>query len=299
MENFIIGQYGNFDLSKQTREYKDSFWGVEACLMNSEQDVLCLNQHRIEKGVNIGIHFPLRSGQWEHRDPQYLSKCLDTRNQSYTYMENEFEYSKQIEPNYILMHYPKPVILDDNVDWIGWNWKFADQSEYYYESEYNFETFRKESEVFFKWFSYKANEGKFKPIIELDAIPTYIYKTNLLNELLEKNPTINICIDLGRLHLQHMIDENFDSFSFLESIVEYISEVHLWNIQVTDKLYNSHHPALPTLDIKDGWADIEKYFKILRKNERKFKILFEHQSDRISENELDECYKWISKLYKK
>ena len=147
--------------------------------------------------------------------------------------------------------------------------------------------------------SLKAAENNFIPVIELDAIPTYIYETDMLIQLLEKYPNIRLCMDIGRLHLQHMIDENFNSFKFLESVVHYVSEIHLWNIQVADKLYNSHHPALPTLEPSKGWADIEKYFAILSKANTKHKILFEHRSDVISDSELEECYEWIFSMCNK
>jgi len=299
MENFLIGHHNCFDEDKQARDYRESFWGVEACLMKSEEDVQLLHKYKTEKQFNIGIHFPLRAGQWNHRDPQYLSNCNEIRNQSYNYMSAEIEYAKQIDPNYILLHYPKPVILDERVDWHGRQWRFGDESEYFFESECDIDTFRKRSEDFFEWFSLKATENNFIPVIELDAIPTYIYETDMLIQLLEKYPNIRLCMDIGRLHLQHMIDENFNSFKFLESVVHYVSEIHLWNIQVADKLYNSHHPALPTLEPSKGWADIEKYFAILSKANTKHKILFEHRSDVISDSELEECYEWIFSMCNK
>ena len=61
---------------------------------------------------------------------------------------------KQIKPQYILFHYPKPVILKENFDMK--NWRFSDSSEYTYESEYPYEEFKKNSEYLFKWLSEKS-----------------------------------------------------------------------------------------------------------------------------------------------
>lgn len=296
MKDFIIGHHGHFSKDKQLRDYRENFWGVEACLIESDADIQKLHELKKSGEINIGIHFPLKSGQWGHRDPQYLSNCSQIREESYTYMLNDINRAVEIEPEYILLHYPKPVILDERVDWHGWKWKFAHESEYCYEKEYDYETFLSRSKEFFKWFSEMAYKNNFIPILELDTIPRYLYETDMLTDLLKTYPNIKLCADIGRLHIQDMIDENFDSFKFLENIVDYIDEVHLWNIQVQKGLYNSHFPALSMLDPKDGWADVEKYFKLLNKNNNKFKVLFEHRSDLISDEELDDCYDWIKSM---
>lgn len=80
--------------------------------------------------------------------PQYLSKDNTTYDESINYMENEFKRAEELNPNYILLHYPKPVILDDNVDWSSW--RFYDDTEYYYESEISYRFFQERSRNFFK-----------------------------------------------------------------------------------------------------------------------------------------------------
>lgn len=297
MDNFLIGHYGIFDRDKQNRDYLDIFWGVEACMIKSEDDIRALHDYRIANNVNLGIHFPLRADTWILRDPQYLSNDGKIKLESYEYMRKEFEYVSQFNPEYILIHYPKPVILDDRVNWLGWGWWFSHDSEYCYMSNIEMNTFKERSEEFFKWFVEQSKIYRFKPVIELDAIPPYVYNSDLFIDLLNKYNEITVFADIGRLHFQNMIDENFDSYKFLESIVPYISGVHLWNVKVTDKVSQSHYPALQDLNIADGWADVEQYFKILNRSSRKLKILFEHKSELISSGELMDCYNWISKLY--
>lgn len=297
MDNFLIGQYGIFDEKKQSRDYRSMFWGIEACMLGSEEEVEKLYEWKREHGRNIGIHFPLRAGRWEHRDPQYLSNSVDVRETSYMYMEREFRFASRVQPEYILVHYPKPVILDDHVEWFDWNWKFGHESEYMKIDELNEAMFKERSETFFEWFSQKAQEYGFKPVIELDAVPLYLSKTEFLFEMLDRYPMIEVCMDLGRLHLQESIDDQFDSFDFLRRIADRVAEVHLWNIQVTDRVSHSHYPALPSLEPSEGWADIKKYLEILREKNQPFRILFEHNSSAISDSELEECYDWIDRLY--
>ena len=59
---------------------------------------------------------------------------------------------------------------------------------------------------------------------------------------------------------------------------------------------NNHFPALPNLKVEDGWAPIEEYLRIIAKENANVKVMFEHRSDLISDEELEQCYSWISKL---
>ena len=94
----MIGQFGRFDENKQKRDFKDNFFGVEACLMESEDEINKLVKEAKDNNFNIGVHFPLRAGKWRLRDPQFLSKDEEVKEISYQYMRNEFEYLKKIKP---------------------------------------------------------------------------------------------------------------------------------------------------------------------------------------------------------
>lgn len=294
MGRFMIGQFNRYDEDKQKRDFRDDFFGVEVCQMESEEDVDAINMVSKNDDFALGIHFPLRANQWRLRDPQYLSKIAEVEYESFHYMEREFKYSGKITPYYILIHYPKPVIIDDGVDWS--RWRFADDTEYYYESTYEFELFEERSEKFFRWLSDKAKEYNFIPILELDAVNKYIYKTDLLERLLDRHTNIRLCLDIGRVHLQDMIDDNFRGYEFVEKFAKFTELVHLWNVQVETNLKNSHFPVLPSQDSADGWADVQHYMDIITKHNSEFKILFEHRSDLISDKELVECYEWIKSM---
>ena len=212
-------------------------------------------------------------------------------------MQNEFEYLKKIKPKYVIMHYPKPVLLDDSVDWS--NWRFADETEYYFESKYSFEELKNKSEELFKYLTEISIKNDIVPVLELDALNSYIYDTDLLETLLNKYPRVRICLDIGRLHLQEKIDENFDSFKLTRKLAKYAEVIHLWNVKVSGNLTNNHYPTLPNLNPEDGWADIKRYLTIIREENNHCKFLFEHRSDLITDEELESCYNWINELINK
>lgn len=294
MNRFMIGQFGNFNRAKYVRDLRTHFFGVEACLIESKEDIQCLLQQLSKDGLSFSVHFPLRTKQWKYRDPQYLSQDEKQREDSYEFLNSELEYIAKLNPSYVLLHYPKPVILDDRVDWS--NWRFADKTEYYYESQYTYKEFEDRSRAFFQWISEKAKELNFLIVLELDGVNQYIYDTDLLEELLLKYNNIKLCLDVGRLHLQEKLDVNFDSFSFTKRFSKFAEVVHLWNVKISSNLEHSHFPILPGQDPEEGWANVEKYISIIKENNKTCKFLFEHQSDKISDEELEQCYRFIEKL---
>jgi len=136
MKRFMIGQFDRFDINRQNRDFRDYFMGIEVNQMESLAELEILKENIRHRNLNLGIHFPLLKNQWRTRDPQYLSKDNRIYEESINYMEKEFARAEELNPDYILLHYPKPVILDDNVDWSSW--RFSDATEYYYESEVSF-----------------------------------------------------------------------------------------------------------------------------------------------------------------
>jgi len=155
MNNFMIGMHGKFDYKKFNRDFRKGFYGIEVCLFEDENDIEILSKEAERNDFKFGIHFPLRAGISRVRDPQFLSLDEEVKNSAYNRIEDELIYMKQknITPQYILFHYPKPVILKENFDLD--NWRFYDRSEYTYESQYPYEEFKKNSECLFKWLSQK------------------------------------------------------------------------------------------------------------------------------------------------
>lgn len=296
MNRFMIGQYGAFDYNKYHRDFKQGFYGIEACLFAHENDTTSLLQESREVGFRIGVHFPLRARKSKLRDALFLSNDNETRNQAYEIVQQELDYLLTLKPTYILFHYPKPVILDDRVDWSSW--RFGDDSEFEYESLYSFQEFKAKSDSFFAWLSKKGQEYQFTPVLEFDALNKYIYEEDYLVRLLEEYNNIKLCLDTARLYLQDRIDPCCDSQSIIKTYARFAEVVHLSNIQINDEnhIIKSRHPVLPKLNPQDGWAPIEEYLQIINQENPEVKIMFEHRSDLVTDDELMECYRWVDGL---
>jgi sugar phosphate isomerase/epimerase len=291
MKRFMIGQFDRFDINRQNRDFREHFWGIEVNQIESLGELQILKDNITDRNLKVGIHFPLLKNQWRARDPQYLSKDNRTYEESINYMDSEFARSEEFNPDYILLHYPKPVILDDNVDWSSW--RFNDDTEYYYESEISYKYFEERSRNFFKILSEQGKKYNFTPVLELDGLNKYVYETNLLEDLLNEYPNIKLCLDFGRIHLQDCMDDNFIGQKIIEKFGKYTHLVHLWNAKVDG---DGHYPALKSLKVEDGWGDMKNYFKALNEVNDNYKVLFEHKSHLISDVELEECYQWAHEL---
>ncbi len=294
MKRLMIGQFDKFDIKKQNRDFRDYFFGIEVNQMESLNELQILKENITNRSLKIGIHFPLLKNQWRARDPQYLSKDKATYEESIGYMESEFARAEEFNPDYILLHYPKPVILDDNVDWSSW--RFYDNTEYYYESEIAYNYFEERSRDFFKLLSEQGKKYNFTPVLELDALNKYVYETNLLESLLDQFPDIKLCLDFGRMHMQACIDDNFIWTDIVRRFGKYVHLIHLWNAKIGS---NGHYPALKSLKVEEGWGDMKQYFKVLNEVNNNYKVLFEHNSSLISDEELEECYQWVNELVNK
>jgi hypothetical protein len=295
MNNFMIGQYGKYDFDKFLRDYRKDFYGIEAFMLNTEEEIDNLVAESRKNGFNLGIHFPLRAWVHKLRDPRFLSNIDSVRNDAFRCIEDELKYirQKKIKPKHIIFHYPKPVILDGNIDWRSW--RLAD-NEYVFESEYSCNEFTKRSEYLFEWLSEKSYEFDFIPILELDAISKYIYKTSILEELLDRFERIRLCLDTSRLHIQDKTDDLFDPKDIIRRFLKYTDEIHLSNLKFRDYVECNHFPALPELSTSEGWADIDAFLRIIRQNHPNVRIMFEHRSDLITDEELESCYSWVNEL---
>ncbi|RAU91696.1 hypothetical protein [Paenibacillus sp. YN15] len=53
--SFLIGQYGGFDAAKQIRDFRRGFYGVEACLLQTEEDRQKQAAEAKRQGFRTGI----------------------------------------------------------------------------------------------------------------------------------------------------------------------------------------------------------------------------------------------------
>ncbi|RXZ78815.1 sugar phosphate isomerase/epimerase [Paenibacillaceae bacterium] len=295
MNRFMIGQYGAFDENKYIQDFKAGFYGVEACLMPEDEIDKLLARSQAD-GFRIGVHFPLRAGVSKLRDALFLSKDRTVRMQAYDLVERELAFLAAMRPEYVLFHYPKPVILDDRVDWS--EWRFADRSEYEFESSYSLDELNEMSEALFVWLSSKGDEYHFTPVLEFDALNLYVYEDSFLEQLLEQHNTIRLCLDTARLYLQERLDPFFDSKAVIRRYAKFAATIHLSNMQINEnnRIIHSRYPVLPTQDPHEGWAPIEAYLQIIKQENKSAKIMFEHRSDLVNEDELWQCYQWVDGL---
>lgn len=247
-------------------------------------------------GFKYGFHFAPRAGQHDSRDALFMSSDENTREEAFRFIEQELEFlrDKQLTPEYVLFHYPKPVRLDPQKDW--GLWYFDNEAEYEWESEHSNLSFEARSEEVFQRLSHYGEQYGFTPVLEFDAVRSVIVETDLLIRLLEKYPSIRICLDTARLFLQSLTDPDFDAMKVIRKYTPYAKLIHLSNARYTDNAVLRHHPVLPRLSPIDGWAPIEDYLIAIRELNSDVLILFEHQSDRITDAELAECYEWVDGL---
>ncbi|MCC3372609.1 sugar phosphate isomerase/epimerase [Cohnella sp. REN36] len=298
MNRFLIGQYGGFDEAKYRRDFKPGFYGIEACLFERDDEVERLRREAEAAGFRIGVHFPFRTATTavQGRDALFLADDVTVREQAYALAEREIADLEPLRPSYILFHYPKPVILDDRVDWS--NWRFDDRIEYVFESAYAAETLRERSEWLFAWLSRMGEAHRFTPVLELDALNRYVYASDWLPSLLDRHPRIRLCLDTARLYLQDRIDPNFDAIEIVRRYAKYAKTIHLSNTRIDEqgRIAEKRRPVLPNQHPDEGWAPIERYLRIAVQENPDVKIMFEHRSDLATDEELEACYRWVAAL---
>ncbi|MTI49243.1 sugar phosphate isomerase/epimerase family protein [Sporosalibacterium faouarense] len=291
MHNFLIGMHGGFDYEKFNRDFKEGFFGIEACMFPNEKEVGVLVEEAKKHKFKMGIHFSLFQGSYRLRDPLFLSLDSNEVEKSYKAFKSELKYASEIGADYILVHFPKPVLLDKDINWD--NWRFGHKDEYIYEDEYPYNLFKKNIEYMFYRLSELSKNYGVRIVLEHDAISKYLYKTELLTELLDQYNNLKICLDIARLHLLESIDKDFDRKKFVNQMAPYTYLVHLSNVKIDSNLTNNHYPALSHLNNEDGWADAREYLRDITRINKDIKILFEHRSDLISDDELEACYRWV------
>lgn len=294
MKNFLIGQFGGFDDDKFHRDFREEFFGIENCLYETEEDLEKLKHFKGHYDNRICVHFPLRGGRLEMRDPLFTSKDDLMRKFAYASITDELAYCKQLDPYYVLFHYPKPVILSSDVDWTSW--AFSNPKEYIEETHYSQGAFLKYSEELFAYLTEQAEQHGFIPVLELDGLNKYILETTCLEALLEKYPRVKLCLDTGRMHLQEKSTGKTTAIELIQRFAKYSELIHLYNLKYNGAIEEAKIPVSPDQKSSEGWADIESYLKAIRAANPEVKILFEHKSHLITSEELERCYTWVDSL---
>lgn len=291
MNNFLIGMYKKFDENKYNRDFRPVFFGVEACMFPSEQEVDVLVQKAKEDGFRFGVHYPLIKKDTAYRDPFLIALDAEERRWAWKAFENETAYVSEKGAAYILTHFPKPVLVNRSLDLQYW--RFAGEKEWMFADEYPLELLKENLSSMFERLQNISVKYNIQVVLENDAMPTVLTKSRLLADLLERFDKIKVCLDIGKLHLQEVIDPSFNALEFTEIMAPYTYLIHLWNTTPAQNKAGGHYPVLPWQNPSEGWADIKGFIEIIKGTNSNVKVLFEHMSDLVNDEELNECYRFI------
>jgi sugar phosphate isomerase/epimerase len=297
MTEYLIGMHNYIDFKKFQRDYNSSeFTGIEFCNFTSSEEIQEIVEFTKQNNIKIGIHFPLNRNNYKYRDPHLLSLDEHERKIAMDSLVAEIKVAKNINAEYILIHFPKPLILDKKFNWHKCNFSLTDQP--IDEEEYPFDLFKKNAFELMSQLSHLSNGSGIQIVLEIELLNKYFYEGEFLKELLDQFSNIRICLDSARLNVQSKIDPSFNCMKFVKEMAPYTYLIHLSNIKVSEKIEQGHHPVLKRLDINAGWFDIDTFLSIISENNKDIKILYEHRSDIINDNELSECYEWVSGYFK-
>lgn len=295
MAEYFIGMHFNFDDGKYKRDYTTRISGIEFCNLQDQKEIQRMLEIAQRDKFKIGVHFPLNRTSYKYRDPLLLSINEDEAQEAFEAITNEIKYASSIGAEYFLIHFPKPMVIDKNLDWA--KCRFSHESETVSEIEYDFDIFKKNCNEVFEKLSQLSKDYRVQIVLEIEMLNKYLYRGELLKELLEKYSDIKLCLDSARIHVLSKIDKEFNYKTFIKEMAKYTYSLHISNIQVTDIVKNGHHPALKNLSPQDGWSDIGEFLDIISSQNKDIKILFEHRSDILNDNELNYCYEWVMNYF--
>jgi len=296
MTEYFIGMHLNFDHDKYKRDFNHDIVGIEFCNFENSTDIEEMIKIAKRDKFKTGIHFPLDKSSYKYRDPLLLSLDENERKLAFKAVEKEIKYAAMIGAEYLLVHFPKPMILNENLEWE--KCYFTYENEIIWENDYPYEVFEINCDKAFKELSDLSNKYKIQIVLEIEMLNKYLYKGDLLKRLLEKYSDIKLCLDSARIHVLSQIDRAFDYRGFIKEMAKYTYLLHLSNIKVTDKIEQGHHPVLKNLPASQGWCNIGEFLEIISSEKRDLKILFEHRSDILNYEELMQCYEWVKSYFK-
>jgi len=281
-----MGVYGTFDPAKFDREYRPWFTGIEACNLRTYAEACSLAEYCRNNNIELGIHHPLVAGP---AHALVTSRSGEVRQDAFRTIERALHEAKELGTAYMLIHYPKPSLLDPSLDWSDWRFPYpgealaATQELLAQEEELGVEAFVKLQTL--------SQEVGMALVLEHDILH-HIHYSGLLQQLYAAHPSIEICIDTGRLHMLEHTDPRFDGEQFIQAMTPYITNVHLWTVRLGTNKEGGHHPLLPRLDSSLGWGRMSTFLSALSRVPSA-RVMFEHRADLISPEELENCYQWV------
>lgn len=295
----MTGIYGAFDPEKVAREWRAGFHGVEISCLRSQKDADLAFSFARDCEMGAGVHFPLvrDSHPAVGLHPPLTSNDARERRAGFDAIARELEMADRYGARYLVVHYPKPAILKAGADWS--DWRFVSDREAIDERATSLSQQEDLSYAAFETLTEIARGSGVRVVIEHDILCPLHYGTaggqGLLFRLLKSHPSLGFCVDLGRLHLQEVIDSGFDAVKLLKRALTYVTNVHVWTVKAGTNKLGGHIPVHPDLRKEDGWGDIDGFLRTLSALDTGY-VMFEHRADLVTPERLDETYAWIASM---
>ncbi len=291
---FFTGVYGRLCPQQVLRETRPHFAGLEISCLGSPQEAEAVAAFARERQLALGVHFPLvrPAGSGGAAHPLITSRDEAARNQAFSAVAGGLEAAASIGAEYLVIHFPKPSILSSSLDWS--DWRFPQAGESMFEESTSITEQCHLAHSAFSALDRLAERSTVRIVLEHDILHPLFYQS-LLPELFAAFPRVGFCLDLGRLHLQQHTDPGFSGIRFVEHMLPFITNVHLWTVRLGENRQGGHHPILPRLRAEEGWGENEAYLRALSVLNHA-DVMFEHRSELVSEAELDCCYSWTESM---
>ncbi len=289
---YLIGIHGQFDQAKFERDWRPWFTGVEVSSLSSWAEVAKTVAFVKERGIEFGIHFPLVKGRYGELDPHPLISSFDlgVRSASLQAVRTALREAKDLGAQYLLIHFPKPAIIQSDLDWS--DWRFVQKGEAITDEHLVPTEVERAANVSFAQLDKLSQEAGVRLVLEMDILHAWFYQ-GLIRRLYESHSGLGLCLDTGRLHLQHATDPSFDIVAFVRLLSPWLTNLHLWTVCIGHNKKGGHHPLLPELSVEDGWGPMAELLEAAATAHEAY-VLFEHRSDLISADDLERCYQWIA-----
>ena len=293
MIKYYLGLHEEFDKKKYEKDFTNHISGIELCNFKSIDPVDEIYNLSLREKFALGVHFPLLASSYKYRDSLVTSADQNEVEAAFRAIEDELVTAKHIKAKYLLIHFPKPMIIDSSLDWSLVKYQSFDaiSSESYTE-----ESFILSCKKALKRLNELSLKYDLPIVLELEFLNKWFYRSDWFIEALNKYKAISVCLDMARLHLLNHMDPNFDPYDFINNLSPYTGVLHIANLQIRENGTKRHHPAYPELKEENGWANIEKLLLSLRDKSRLKSVLFEHKTDGIERKQVISCYEWIINL---
>lgn len=274
MNSIYLPLYGDLATSKITKYISPRISGLEICSINDNQALEEIKEFSIRSDLIVGIHYPLFANR--PKGPMLLSSDKTITDSHWRILEDDIKEAAHLNAQYFLIHVPKPVLVNRNIDLQYW--RFSDKKDWQFSDQYMHlkSTLCANIEIFFSMLSKLSKKYNIKIYLENDLISTNLDLQNILCSMLEKYNQIKLCLDIGRLHLQAALDVDFSILQFIQLLGKCTRHVHLWNSSKVHNITGGHYPAIKRLDNIPGWADVAEILKAIKCQSDDFSVLLEH-----------------------